>query len=160
MEYPPWNDVGDVHIPDVGNPFANSGGFWKDMPQNQQPQNNIPVSQSNSNPIHAGPGQSSAAPGGDFAKGGKVPALVSPGEKVLGRKEVTQVMKDGKNPMEVGKTVPGKPKVPGAKNSYANDTVKASLDEGGFVIPRSITQGPNPHWEALKFMRQHMKSSK
>lgn len=87
-----------------------------------------------------------------MAEGGKVPALVSPGENYLDPQDVAQV-KAGANPMDVGQKIPGKPKVGGAKNSYKNDTVKASLDEGGIVIPRSITQGKNPHWESMKFVR-------
>ena len=86
-----------------------------------------------------------------MAQGGKVPALVSPGEKYLTPQAVQQV-KQGANPMEVGKTVPGKPKVGGAKNDYANDTVKATLDEGGIVLPRSVTQSKHPHWAAHKFV--------
>ncbi|CAM6004768.1 unnamed protein product [Sphagnum balticum] len=89
------------------------------------------------------------------AKGGKVPALVSPGEKYLSPKAVQEVKK-GKNPMEVGETIPGKPKVKGAKDSYANDTVPKTLDEGGIVLPRSVTQSKNPHWEAMKFVKATM----
>lgn len=89
------------------------------------------------------------------AKGGKVPALVSPGEKYLKPQDVDKV-KQGANPMSVGETIPGKPVVGGAKNSYANDTVPKNLDEGGIVIPRSITQGKNPHWGAMKFVQAHM----
>jgi len=89
------------------------------------------------------------------AKGGKVPALVSPGEKYLSPKAVQEVKK-GKNPMEVGETIPGKPKVKGAKNSYANDTVPKTLDEGGIVLPRSVTQSKHPHWEAMKFVKATM----
>ena len=77
-----------------------------------------------------------------YAGGGKVPALVSPGEKYLSPEDVEKVKKTGKNPMEVGKTIPGKPKVGGAKNSYANDTVLATLEEGGIVLPRSVTATP------------------
>jgi hypothetical protein len=86
------------------------------------------------------------------AKGGKVPALLSPGERYLPPSTVKAVAQGKADPMRDGKKVPGKPKVGGAKNSYANDTVKASLDEGGIVIPRSITQGKNPHWAAHKFV--------
>lgn len=93
------------------------------------------------------------------AKGGKVPALVSPGEQYLPPEDVEKVKK-GANPMEVGQKVPGKPKVGGAKNSYANDTVKANLDEGGIVIPRSVTQGENPHWAAMKFVHATMKKNR
>jgi hypothetical protein len=95
--------------------------------------------------------------GGNMAaKGGRVPAMVSPGEKYLPPKDVKKVVKDGKNPMAVGKTIPGKPKVKGAKNSYANDTVPATLEEGGIVLPRSVTQSKNPHWAAHAFVRDIM----
>lgn len=87
-----------------------------------------------------------------LAKGGKVPALLSPGERYLPPKAVAKVAK-GANPMKEGKKVPGTPKVKGSKNSYANDTVKASLDEGGIVLPRSVTQHKNPEWAAHAFVR-------
>ena len=89
------------------------------------------------------------------AQGGKVPALVSPGELYLNPSAVQEVAK-GKNPMKVGEKIPGKPKVGGAKNSYANDTVKKNLDEGGIVLPRSVTQGKNPEWAAHRFVRDIM----
>ncbi len=91
-----------------------------------------------------------------LAQGGPVPALVSPGEKYLDPKDVQQVEK-GAKPMQVGKTVPGTPKVKGAKNSYANDTVPATLEEGGIVIPRSITQGKNPEKKAAEFVAAILK---
>jgi len=93
------------------------------------------------------------------ARGGKVPALVSPGEVYLKPKDVEKVAKGKKDPMD-GEKIPGKPKVKGAVNSYANDTVKRNLDEGGIVIPRSITQGKNPHWEAMKFVHATMRKLK
>lgn len=86
------------------------------------------------------------------AKGGKVPALLSPGEKYLSPKQVEK----GANPMKDGKTVPGKPKVSGAKDSYANDTVPATLEEGGIVIPRSITQGKDAEKRSMEFVRAIM----
>lgn len=89
------------------------------------------------------------------AKGGKVPAMVSPGEKYLDRSAVEQV-KAGADPMQAGETIPGKPKVDGAKNSYANDTVPKDLEEGGIILPRSVTQSKNPEWAAHKFMRDYM----
>lgn len=94
-----------------------------------------------------------------MAQGGKVPALLSPGERYLSPDKV-EAVKQGANPMAVGEKVPGKPKVGGAKNSYANDTVPATLEEGGIVIPRSITQGPNPHWEAMRFVAKTLKEEK
>ena len=86
-----------------------------------------------------------------FAKGGKVPALLSPGEKYLSPQAVESV-KQGASPMAAGKQVPGTPTVGGAKNSYANDTVHASLDEGGIVLPRSVTQSKTPGKDAHKFV--------
>jgi len=91
-----------------------------------------------------------------MAKGGKVPALLSPGERYLTPEKAKKVVKGKADPIKDGKLVPGKPKVGGAVNSYKNDTVKANLDEGGIVIPRSITEGKDPHWNALKFVRQTM----
>jgi hypothetical protein len=90
------------------------------------------------------------------ANGGKVPALVSPGEKYLPPSAVKKVEREGKNPMAVGETIPGKPKVGGAKNDYANDTVPKTLEEGGIVLPRSVTQAKNPHWAAHAFVQQLM----
>lgn len=86
-----------------------------------------------------------------FANGGSVPALVSPGEKYLSPSDVKRV-EQGANPMNVGETIPGKPKVGGATNSYANDTVKKTLKEGGIVIPRSVTQAKNPDKAAEAFV--------
>lgn len=85
------------------------------------------------------------------AHGGKVDALVSPGEKELKPKDVKKVA-DGKNPMEVGKTIPGKPKVPGAVNSYDNDTVPKKLAVGSIIIPRSVTQGKDPGKDSAAFV--------
>jgi hypothetical protein len=85
------------------------------------------------------------------ARGGKVPALVSPGEVYLKPKDVKKVV-NGADPMKVGEHIPGKPKVGGAKNSYANDTVKKTLDEGGIVVPRSKTKGKNPSEASIRFV--------
>lgn len=90
-----------------------------------------------------------------YAKGGPVPAMVSPGEKYLTPSSAKAVAKEGKNPMKVGKTIPGKPKVSGAKDSYANDIVPATLEEGGIVIPRSVTQAKDSEKKAIEFVRDH-----
>ncbi len=87
------------------------------------------------------------------AKGGKVPALVSPGERYLPPKDVKKVMK-GKDPLKTGRKIPGKPKYPG--NDYRNDTVPEDLDEGGLIIPNKILQSKNSHWEAMKFVHATM----
>jgi hypothetical protein len=86
-----------------------------------------------------------------YANGGEVPALVSPGEKYLSPEAVAKV-KSGANPMSVGETIPGKPKIAGTKNSYANDTIPKTLEEGGIVLPRSITKSKNPDKAAEAFV--------
>lgn len=90
------------------------------------------------------------------AEGGKVPALVSPGEVYLAPEKVKEVQAGKADPIKAGAKVPGKPKVGGAVNSYANDTVPAELEEGGLVIPRAVTQSKNPHWAAMRFVHAHM----
>lgn len=93
-------------------------------------------------------------PGFGMAKGGKVPALVSPGEKYLTPGQAQDVLKGKENPLN-GKTIPGKAKVKG--DSYANDTVPVTLEEGGCVIPRSVLQSDQPMKNAIKFVHAHMK---
>lgn len=87
-----------------------------------------------------------------FAQGGAVEALVSPGERYLPPKDVKKVAEGEKAPMEAGEKIPGKAKVSGAKNDYANDTVPKRLQEGGIVLPRSVTQAKDPAAEAHKFV--------
>lgn len=72
-----------------------------------------------------------------FSDGGKVPAMVSPGEVYLSPEKVRQVVEEGKNPMKIGQHFKGKAKK--KNDSYANDTVPMTLEEGGVVIPRHIT---------------------
>jgi hypothetical protein len=90
-----------------------------------------------------------------LAKGGKVPALVSPGEIRIPKKDVKKVAEGKKSPLE-GEKIKGKPKVPGAINSYANDTVPKTLNEGDIILPRSVTQSKHPHWAAHKFVAEIM----
>jgi hypothetical protein len=90
-----------------------------------------------------------------FAHGGKVPALVSPGEIRIHAKDVKKVAEGKKSPLK-GEKIPGKPKVGGATNSYANDTVKKTLNEGDIILPRSVTQSKHPHWAAHKFVQDIM----
>lgn len=85
-------------------------------------------------------------------KGGKVPVMVSPGERYLPPQEVQKVAEGKKEPMKAGEYIPGTPKVKGAKNSYQNDTVPKTLEEGGIVLPRSVTQAEDPSKEAAKFV--------
>lgn len=95
-----------------------------------------------------------------YAEGGKVDAKVSPGEKFLKPKDVKKVAEGKADPMSIGETIPGKPKVPGAVDSYKNDTVSKKLETGGIVIPRHITQGKNPGKEASEFVMAIIKKQK
>lgn len=88
------------------------------------------------------------------AKGGMVPALLSPGEQYLEPKEAEQVAKGKASPAQVGKIVPGKPKHKG--NNYDNDVVPAKLEEGGIVIPNSIMQSKDPVRGAADFVNKIM----
>lgn len=93
---------------------------------------------------------------GKYAHGGQVSALVSPGEKYLTPNAVNQVAQ-GANPMTTGQTIPGKVKVSGATNDYANDTVKKKLDVGGVVLPRSVTQAKDSDQKAREFVAAVLK---
>lgn len=90
-----------------------------------------------------------------LAKGGKVPAMVSPGEQYIPPHDLKKVVKEGKNPLHVGERIPGKPKVKG--NSYANDTVPKTLEAGGVVIPNSVMQSKDPAKNAAKFVAATLK---
>jgi hypothetical protein len=92
------------------------------------------------------------------AGGGKVPAMVSPGEKFLKPTEAHMVAGGKVNPSQVGEEIPGKAKVKG--DSYKNDTVKKDLEPGGVVIPRSIMQSKNPEKGAADFVRDVLAKKK
>lgn len=93
--------------------------------------------------------------GNSYAHGGKVPALVSPGEIRIPKKDVKKVAEGKKSPLS-GEKIKGKPRVGGAVNSYANDTVPKTLNEGDIILPRSVTQSKHPHWAAHKFVQDIM----
>jgi hypothetical protein len=114
--------------------------------QSTNPLSSTPSAQDVSNAMQTSPG---IAPE-EFAKGGKVPAMVSPGEQYLPPKDVKKVVKDGKNPLSVGERIPGKPKYKG--NDYRNDVIPKTLTSGGIVIPNEIMQSKNPHFESMKFV--------
>jgi hypothetical protein len=86
-----------------------------------------------------------------MAKGGKVPAMVSPGEVILSKKE----MQSPKAPQiaaekaKKGHKVAGKPKVAG--DSLKNDTKPTMLEEGGAVVKRTAAQDPS---KAAQFVQQ------
>jgi len=84
------------------------------------------------------------------AHGGRVPALVSPGEQYLPPKEVKKVAKGEKSPLKAGERIPGIPKHPG--NDYRNDVVPKTLQEGGIVIPNAVMQSKDPHKAAIAFV--------
>lgn len=95
-------------------------------------------------------------PGGFMARGGQVPAMVSPGEKYLDPREAKEVASGKKSAMKAGETIKGKAKVKG--DSLKNDTVPKNLEEGGIVIPRSVMNSKDPKKEAAKFVAAHLKS--
>lgn len=88
-----------------------------------------------------------------MASGGIVPAKLSPGEIYLSPGQAKAVA-DGKMDPKRGKHVPGKAKVKG--DSLKNDTVNASLEEGGVVIPRTKVQGD----KSAAFVRAVMAKNK
>jgi hypothetical protein len=61
---------------------------------------------------------------------------------------------------KAGGKVPGKPKVKGAVNSYANDTVPALLSAGEIVLPRSVTQSSDPVRGAAQFVQSVLNKRK
>ncbi len=90
-----------------------------------------------------------------LAEGGgvkKIDIIVSPGEQVLEPKDVKKVAEGKANPMDVGGKVPGKPKVPGAKNDYANDTVPMKAKENSIIVPRSETKSKTPRKNSEDFV--------
>lgn len=98
-----------------------------------------------------------------LAKGGKVPAMVSPGEVYLSPKQAAEVVKSGKNPLKVGEKIKGKAKVSG--DSEKNDTVKKTLESGGVVVPRTSSSDSDKATQFVEaIMAKHgvplMKSSK
>lgn len=99
-----------------------------------------------------GPDTNSSASTMMAAHGGKVKALVSPGENILTPKNVKEVADGKADPMTASQKVPGKPVVPGAVNSYDNDIVPAKLPVGSVVLPRSVTQSKHPEKNASEFV--------
>lgn len=82
---------------------------------------------------------------------GKVPVVLSPGERVLSLPEAKSVAQGKANPMATGKQVPGTPKV--AHNSYANDTVPAKLEAGSIVLPLNVMNSKDPAAAAHAFVQ-------
>lgn len=80
-----------------------------------------------------------------------VPAMVSAKEVYLNPKQVKQVLK-GADPMKIGRKFEGKAQV--KDDSLKNDTIKATLKEGGIVIPRHITTHQMSSEKAAAFVRR------
>lgn len=135
--------------------------------QNNQSQLGQGNGKSSTSPTSNGINQKTAlAGGGDSlnssgqmyaAKGGKVPALLSPGEVYLPPNKAKEVAQTGKNPLKEGEKIPGKAPVKG--NSLKNDIVPKNLEEGGVVIPRSVMESSDPVGNAAKFVQEHMKKN-
>lgn len=90
-------------------------------------------------------------------KGGKVPAMLSPGEGYLPPRKAQEVAKGKASAMEA-KKVPGKAVIKG--DSPKNDTVRTTLEEGGVVIPRSVMQSDDPGKKAAAFVKAVMARQK
>jgi hypothetical protein len=135
----------------LGSGIANGIQNYQNQPvqQTTDPFNSVNSPNVGSLPTGGTPGQSLNS--GAWARGGQVPALVSPGEVRIKAKDVPKVAKGEKAPLD-GEKIPGKPKVGGDKNSYANDTVPKTLNEGDIILPRSVTQAKDPAAEAHKFV--------
>jgi hypothetical protein len=81
-----------------------------------------------------------------MAKGGKVPVMLSPGEKVLSPEQAREVAK-GKMDAKKATTVPGKAKVKG--DSEKNDNYPTQLNAGDVVVPRTKAKDSD---KAAKFV--------
>lgn len=157
----------DAYSPNYGNPGANalasgvSSGLQKAFAPakpppgaDQQAYFNGQMQQAQQQPMQLATPMNDPSQA-EYAKGGKVPALVSPGEQYLPPKDVKKVVEDGKNPLKTGKRIPGKPKYPG--NDYRNDIIPEKLESGGIVIPNKIMQAKNPEKKAIAFVAAHFK---
>jgi hypothetical protein len=110
------------------------------------------------NPPPAAGDTQASGPGGMFSVGGKVKAMLSPGE-------VRVPVDKTKNPKEAeryaaqavknGKKIPGKAKVAG--DSLQNDTVPANLNEGDIIVKRSKAKDPQ---DAAAFVRALLASQR
>ena len=69
------------------------------------------------------------------AHGGKVPAMLSPGELRIPRDQVAAVTSGKEKASKVGQRVPGKAKVKG--DSEKNDIIPAALSEGDVIVKRT-----------------------
>lgn len=133
-------------------PLSYNGGSKDEQQQRAQSAQNGVMKAAQDNPVS----KAISWARDKMAEGGKVPAMVSPGEVYLPPAKLKEVAK-GKSPIDVGEKIPGKPKVKG--NSYANDTVPKKLESGGVVIPNSVMQSDDPVGNASEFVRKLMEKS-
>lgn len=89
-----------------------------------------------------------------LAQGGKVPAMVSPGEIYLNPSQADAVAKGKMSPM-AGERIPGKAEVKG--DSLKNDTVKKNLDVGGVVIKRTKAKDAESAEKFVKAVKNRKK---
>lgn len=99
----------------------------------------------------------------NMAHGGKVPAMVSPGEIYLSPEKARAVAQGKMSPMKAGEKIKGKAEVAG--DSLENDTVPKKLEKGGVVVPRSAAQGKGSEDKARAFVqailaRENLKKGK
>lgn len=92
-----------------------------------------------------------------LAQGGKVPVMLSPGEKKLSPNDAKKVAQGKKSALD-GKTVPGQATVQG--NSIKNDTVAAKESPGTIIIPREVLASPNREQAAHDFVANELRKKK
>lgn len=85
-----------------------------------------------------------------MAKGGEVPIMVSPGERILNPHAAEAVAKGKADPIKASQPVPGKAKYKG--DNYANDTVPKEAEAGSIVLPKHITEHKNAPQMAYDFV--------
>ncbi len=101
------------------------------MPADNSDQSDVQMASRGGNVCH-GPHKSHVA--NYLASGGRVPAMVSPGEIYLTPQQVARVVQEGVDPARIGEKFKGHAKVKG--DSLKNDTIPRNLEEGGVVIDR------------------------
>jgi len=99
------------------------------------------------------PKSEAVAPKDKYAHGGKVDAMVSPGEKYLKPGQVKQFAKGDKDVVKKAEKIDGKAKVAG--DSETNDTVKKKLAPGGVVVPRTAVEKDNGKSFVAALLNKH-----
>lgn len=90
----------------------------------------------------------------EMFKGGKVNAMVSPGEVYVKPGDVKDVANGKKSALKVGEKFEGKAKVKG--DSPKNDILPKNLAPGGMVIKRSVVNSENPNEESRNFIAEKL----